>query len=114
MIYISTNFLLGLLFLLAFFGVEKFWYSFFISLLISIFISLNKYNFLQLVLDVLILIPRVVYEAILLVFFMKEAIEVLEYKDNFEMLRKIIKITLTPKTIVFDHDEKNIYIHKIE
>jgi len=114
MIYIIMNFLMGLLFMLVFFGIEKFWLSFFISIVVGVFIFPGKYNFIKLIYDVFKLIPKIIYESFVLFFLKDESIEDLKYTDDFEMLRKIIKITITPKTLVFDHDDDYIFIHKMD
>jgi multicomponent Na+:H+ antiporter subunit E len=105
---------MGFLFLLVFFGIENFWLSFFISVLVSIFIFPGKYNFIKLIFDLIKLIPKIIYESLILFYLKNESVEDLKYSDDFEMLRRIIKITITPKTLVFDHDDDYIYIHKME
>ncbi|SHH40595.1 hypothetical protein [Thermosipho atlanticus] len=108
------NLLLGSLFLSTLLGYDKFLLSLLISFLTWIVIFPGKYNFLLLILEILKNIPKVIIEAVAILFLKNEKISMEKYKDDFEMLRKIIVITLTPKTIVFEHDEDYIYIHKID
>ncbi|WP_180373150.1 hypothetical protein [Thermosipho melanesiensis] len=70
-------------------------------------------SFFKLLFILLKSIPKTLLESFFIFFSKSEEVLFLDYKDDFDMLVKILSITLTPKTIAFDHDEKYLYIHKM-
>ena len=108
------NILLGFLFLFSLFGNENFLLCIIISLSVYLLINPGKHNFLKLIFSLIINIPKTIFETFLVFFLKKEYIISLSYTDKFNMLEKILTITLTPKTLVFDDDEYFLYIHKID
>ncbi|MBT1248312.1 MULTISPECIES: hypothetical protein [unclassified Thermosipho (in: thermotogales)] len=107
------NIILGTLFLSVFSGKEYFFLNLFVSIIVYEIFKQNVFNFSKLMFLLLKYIPKTLYESILVFFIKNEKIEFEEYKDDFEMLVKILYITLTPKTIAFDHDDRFLYIHKL-
>ncbi|MBZ4650027.1 hypothetical protein [Thermosipho sp. (in: thermotogales)] len=108
------NILIGFLFLSTFFGLENYHISIIICIFIYIIINPGKFNFLKVFYKLVINIPKSLYETFILPILKKEVIESEKYTDDFQMLIKILTITLTPKTIVFDHDNNFLYIHKLD
>ncbi|MBO8160098.1 MAG: hypothetical protein H0Z24_00555 [Thermosipho sp. (in: Bacteria)] len=109
-----VNLLIGFVFLQVFFDFNNIIISLIVAFLAWAILYPGKFNFSLLVFDALKKIPRVIFEGIIILFSKRELVESEKYKDNFEILRKIINITLTPKTIVFEHDDDFIYIHKLD
>ncbi|QTA37593.1 hypothetical protein JYK00_07625 [Thermosipho ferrireducens] len=113
MLNLILTILFGSFFLTILTGIEYFFYNILISSALALIIYPGKFPFLRLIGTVAQKIPEAIIETVEIFFLKKETVYHLEYKDNFEMLERIIYITFTPKTLVFDHDEDYLYVHKI-